>query len=113
MLFPSKEVYVKRHRSYNLFNNTEAMICFTLFSIHFSIVPMAKLTIVPMAAIDTIVSMAAIWYSRPILIKWNSKFQTNYSTKFKTNLKMLYPKISILKIVIPRVGGYMWKTAKL
>jgi len=39
--------------------------------------------------------MAAIWYSRPILIKLNSKFRTK-------KLKMLFP----------RVGGYMLKNTE-
>jgi len=38
--------------------------------------------------------MAAIWYSRPILLKFNSKFKT------------------ILKMLFPSLGGYMLKNAK-
>jgi len=57
--------------------NTEAIICLILFSTNFPIVP-----------------MAAIWYSRPILIKLNSKF--------RTNSKMLFPS----------VGGYMLKNTE-
>jgi len=41
-----------------------------------------------------IVPMAAIWYSRPILIKLSSKFKTNY------------------KILFPSVGVYMLKNTK-
>jgi len=52
MLFPSVGGYMLK--------NTEAIICFILFFHLFPIVP-----------------MAAIWYSRPISIKFNSKFKTN------------------------------------
>jgi len=118
MVFPGEEV--------NMSKNTEAIICFQLFSHQFcdrsygSLIfpPILRSFLWQLILFPTnfpIVPMAAIRYSFPILIKFNSKF--NYSrsiliklnSKFKTNYNVISKRRRLyVKIMLfPSVGYYM------